>query len=88
MMFSSCSGGLLGAVLYKLAQVQASLCCYVGISQSLYGGWMELFQRNWEWVATSCFFGPSYPVSTLALHAWCVSIRHQQLTAALVHKTK
>lgn len=74
-MFSSCSGGLLGAVLYNLVQVQASVCCYVGISQSLYGGWMELCHATGSGWLPRVFFGP---VSPLALHAWCVSIRHQQ----------
>lgn len=41
-MSSSCSGGLLGAVLYNPAQVQASVCCGVGNSHSPYGGWMQL----------------------------------------------
>lgn len=44
-MLSSRNGGFLGAELYNPGQVQASVCCYVGISQSTMGdGWSYAMQ--------------------------------------------
>lgn len=70
-MFSFCSEWLLCAVLYSLA----ILCCYVGISQSLYEGWMPC---EWEWLVNFFYFGPSYPSSLLSLHAQFVAFLHHK----------
>lgn len=76
-MFSFCSGGLLGAVLYNLTKVRASVCCYIGISQSLYGGWMELCHATGSgWQPHVFFF---FLVSPLTLH---VCVRENYTSAA------